>query len=159
METIPWNAAAASMAGVIAVVVTLVVIYALLLLQPHRIPFNPLYLAGSSLSMSVTPAYASGLLIILSAGIGYSIFISAVFTGFGLTSALPAWGALVGSAEWIMTGVTLGYMRLLNRTIRSGRLAAPGPFMLSYGPPTMLTLLAAHMVFGAVAGGVYSAIA
>lgn len=150
------NAGAAAAAGLAAGFLALLLMMALLILQPRRFPLNPLYLTGAVFSINATTAYIAGLVVILAVAAGYGVVIAAVFEGFELTSALPLWGAVIGGVLSIITGTSTAYLRVLSPAVRNGLLGDPGPFLISYGRWPVAELFASHVLFGLITGALYT---
>lgn len=156
MNEITLNTSAAIIAGVSSGAVALVVTMAMLAWSPKRFPLHPLYLVGSTFSIETTSAMFNGLVVILSVAGAYGIVIAGLFVGFDASSLLPAWGGLAGAALSILTGTSIAYLRVVNPAIRKGLVSDPGPFLIRYGGWSPIQVIAVHVVFGAVAGAIYS---
>ena len=166
-----WRPALAALAGIIATVAAMPVLYApaawrlwQALQRPPQTArdtappaFSPLHFAGSAVASSPGAAYLAGAVIALALGAGYSIFLSALLYAFGADALLPLWGAVIGVIEWIFTGISLTYTRMLHPAVRTGRVADPGPFALRHGRGVATALLAGHALFGATAAALYGA--
>ncbi len=147
---------AAVVAGLIAGAATLLAVILMLAVRPRTFPFNPLYLTGSAVSIETLPAYGFGLVVWFAVSAGYGCITAAVLTGFEVSGTQIAFGAATSLFLSVITGTTLAYSRSLNRSIRSGMVGDPGPFLLRYGRASALQLIAAHIVFGALAAEIYT---
>ncbi len=112
-------------------------------------------LIGSAFPVSGSGAVAVGWTCSLLIGCAYGVFLGASIFGFDVTSRFIVAGIVISFPLWIVSGVTLAYARLLHRLVRNGRIQHPGPFALSRSREAAVEFLAAHLVFGAVAGGIY----
>ena len=146
----------AAVAGLIAGGIALVIVFGMLATNPRTFPFNPLYLAGSAVTIETLPAYAIGLTTWLSVSVVYSVFIAAVMNGFEVTGHEYAWGAATGAVLAVITGTSISYARSISRSVRSGLVGEPGPFLVSYGLRSAAQLVAIHILFGAITSQIYS---
>ncbi|MDA1296727.1 MAG: hypothetical protein O3B04_01825 [Chloroflexi bacterium] len=156
MDDVTFQFVPALVAGIAATVAALLVLMVMLAVAPTLFPFNPLYLIGSAFSIDTTSAYGWALGVLLLIGAAYGVFVSAVFTGFQVTELEFLWGALTGAALSVVIGTTLAYARSLNRAVRAGQVGEPGPFLLRYGWRSVTQLVAVHVLFGLIAGVVYT---
>ena len=120
------------------------------------------YLLGTMLTPSRDRAKILGFLVHLVNGQLFALLYAAIFDALG---GAGVWlGALIGLAQAVV--VLLVVVPLLPSihprmaTLNQGptdtrQIEPPGPFALYYGFSTPLTVVVAHMIFGAVVGGLY----
>lgn len=119
---------------------------------------NPLDLAGGIITDQPPLKHIIGALLLLITGQGYAIFISAFI--YAWESYDYAWliGIATGLALSVVSGVTLAYARLWHRGVRDGSRRHPRAFALGLSREAAIQLFVAHLIFGAVAGTVYTAL-
>ncbi len=159
MDSESLDVAAAALSGLAAMPVALAGLYLLLVVRPTTFSFNPLYLAGAAITIGTGPAYAIGLVAAAAVGAGFGIVVGGLLNGLEIDSVSWAWGALIGTALSVVTGTTLGQLRLVHKSIRNGQLGEPGLFAINHGRATVVALIAAHTGFGAVASALYEGLA
>ncbi len=72
----------------------------------------------------------------------------------------PTWigGAVFGAAHWLVVGMVMGMIPLMHRGIRSGKVMAPGMWMMNNGGMmAFMGGLMGHVVYGIVVALVYAA--
>lgn len=84
-----------------------------------------------------------------------AIVYSVVMAGLGG----PGWGsgALLGLLHGAATAAAAPWLGRANRVVRAGRLPRPGRFGLAWGRATPAGIVAGHVVYGAVLGGILGA--
>jgi hypothetical protein len=110
----------------------------------------PLALAALTTGSASGMTWLLGLVLFLLIGAAAALLYAAVFESVG--GAGPARGALLGLAHWILTGLLLAFIPAMDES-----LTGPGFMGINRGIVSPPLLLAAHLVFGAVVGGVYRA--
>lgn len=104
---------------------------------------------------------------VVAAGLGAWLAVSLLF-GFlyALAFSLLGWndgsrlsavilGAALGFVHGIIGGIALPGIDFFNRPVRSGDVPALGRFGANYGGGTALSLLTAHVAYGALFGWIY----
>lgn len=121
--------------------------------------FEPEALAGSFL-LHRTGTWAStlGTLLIIGSGAGFSIAYRVIFDSFmkpvtGTRRGIGA-GLRLGFAHWLLTGFVLGILPGIHAVVPE-LIRDPGFFAVREGLPTVITLLAAHLAFGATLGALH----
>ncbi len=122
------------------------------------------FLLGTIVSADRTRAKAVGYLMHFAAGLGFALVYYAVFSAVGHSG----WGlgALFGLGHGLFAGTALVNVLLPAIHPRMGTsmsaaadrplLEPPGFMMLNYGRGTPLVMLAAHLAYGTIVGGLVS---
>ena len=63
---------------------------------------------------------------------------------------------LFGLVHYLLVGMALGMMPMMQPRIKTGEIQAPGPYALSYPMATAGGFLMLHLLFGVLVGGLYS---
>lgn len=100
-------------------------------------------------------------------GIGFFLVYAAVLDATGIESNIVGWMALFGVVHALIAGMAMGMMPAMHPRMRSDRslgaaqaaLPAPGFFGLRLGAMAPMALIILHVVYGAVAGALYVAVA
>ncbi|MBI4328448.1 MAG: hypothetical protein HY685_01115 [Chloroflexi bacterium] len=108
-------------------------------------------------------AWALGLMMHLMMGVVFFIVYAALFQAFGIRTAVAGWSALFGVVHALMAGVAFGMMPVVHPRMAtapasdSDQVPAPGYWGLKLGWMGPMAIIGVHVVYGAVAGGVYAA--
>jgi len=88
-------------------------------------------------------------------GIVFAIIYALLWNaGIGTVSWL--WGVIFGAVHWIVTGMMMGGMSMMNAGVKAGKVKAPGMFMMNNGGMmAFMGGLVGHMIFGLVVALVY----
>lgn len=97
-------------------------------------------------------ARVAGLVIHLLVSIGVAAGYGLGFTLGGVADSGWAWGLVGGVIHWVAAGVFIAIVPVDGEATAT---ASPGPFGRRLGPSGSLGFLAAHLVFGLVAGFTY----
>ncbi len=110
-----------------------------------------------------TAAWLLGLMMHFVMGVLFFIIYAALFDLLGLEDSLVGWGALFGLVHGVVAGMAMGMVGMMHpRMAAAGAngsgdtVSAPGLFAINVGAMAPMAVLAMHVVYGAVAGGVYS---
>lgn len=153
-----FDIVAAIIAGVVATLVMTIVMYMGKAVMPRQMPMNILHLLGTMMTRSTGPAYIMGVMMHGVMGVVFALIHVALFVAFGLEAGLFAWGILFGIIHWVIVGIGMGMMNVVHPVIRSGEMAAPGPFVKNLPMLNVMGFLMVHVIYGLVVGGLYQAI-
>ena len=168
-----FDAAAAIIAGLIGGAIMVVPLYVGLAMIPSQMKMNlflllgtmmltskPMaYATGGTTSPNKPTAYMAGAMVHAVMSIVFALIHVAIYTAFGLETALAAWGVLFGVVHWIVVGMGMGMMRFMHPMIRSGQMDDPGAFALKFPVMTSMGFFMLHIVFGVLVAVVYEAFA
>ncbi len=91
-------------------------------------------------------------------GCAYGVFSTAFIYASEADSFIWLAGMVLALPEWVVSGITLSYLRLLHPRVRSGAVHHPGPFALWTSPEAFVELLIGHLIFGLVCAAAYDAL-
>ena len=118
---------------------------------------------GTMLSPKGSGAWTAGLMMHLGMGIAFFLIYAVLFDGFGISSAIAGWSALLGVIHASIAGVAFGMMPMVHprmargADVAAGHVPAPGLMARNMGMMGVVAFFGAHALFGAVAGAVYAA--
>ncbi len=108
-------------------------------------------------------AWLLGLMMHFVMGIVFFIVYAALFDGLSLENGVAAWGALFGLVHGVIAGMAMGMLGMMHpRMARAGAGAPfdavpePGLFAIRVSAMAPLAVVALHVIYGAVAGGIYA---
>ena len=153
-----YDIVASIVAGLVATGVMTAMMYVGRAMMPEQMPMNILYMVGSMMDPVFAPAYMTGFVMHLVLGVVFAIVHTALYQAFGLESQLLLWGLLFGAVHWVAAGMGMGMVGTVHPLIRSGEIAAPGPFLRDYPMVSVVGFLMLHLIFGLTVGGVYEAL-
>ena len=88
-------------------------------------------------------------------GIVFAI-VYALLWSAGIGTVSPLWGAIFGMVHWLISGVMMGGMSMMNAGVKAGTVNAPGVYMTnSGGMMAFMGGLIGHVIFGLVVALVY----
>ncbi len=155
-----FDAAAAVVAGLIGGAIMVVPLYMGMAMMPNQMKMNLLLMLGTMMMFrGGMMAYAMGAMVHAVMSIVFALIHVAVYNALGLESQLVAWGALFGFVHWIITGMGLGMMRIIQPLVRGGDMDDPGAFALGFPPMTAMGFFMLHIVYGISVGGFYEILA
>ena len=93
-------------------------------------------------------AYVAGGMMHAGMSVVFGLVHVALYTAFGLESALVAWGIVFGFAHWLVTGMGLRMVPVMHPLMRRGEMAAPGAFALNYPSMTAMGFFMLHILSG-----------
>ncbi|MEX2229982.1 MAG: hypothetical protein WEB13_10140 [Dehalococcoidia bacterium] len=122
---------------------------------------------GTMLMPRGTAAWLVGVMVHLMMGAIFFVVYAALFDAFAIESGIVGWAALFGAVHGVIAGMALGMMPMMHPRLEttpagggppsSGGVPAPGIFARNLGPIGPVAIIVLHVVFGAVAGVVYTA--
>jgi len=148
----------AVVSGLVGGAVLIAVVYMGIFMMPRQMKMNILLLLGTMMVPAGALAYVLGLMMHAGASAVFGLIHIGVFQGLDVEPN-AAWGLLFGLVHWTVAGMAMGMMPMMHPRIRSGEIAAPGPFALGYPPLTAVGFLMVHLIYGVVVGGLYGALA
>jgi len=148
----------AIVAGLIGGGVLTLVSYMGKYMMPQHMKMDMLQMLGTMMLPVGAMAYGLGLMMHAVASAAFGIVYAGLFHALDL-EATAAWGLLFGLVHWMVAGMAMGMMPIMHPRIRSGEIAAPGPFALDYPPLTAVGFLMVHLIYGVLVGGLYGALA
>jgi hypothetical protein len=156
-----YAAGAAIVAGLIGGLAFLAVVYMGLGSGMTRMDF--LRMLGSMMAPKASRGvtYGLGLAIHLMASAVFGLAYAVILTAIDVDSvgAAAGWAALIGAVHGVGVLIALPMMlTMAHPLVRSGDLERPGALMTGLGSMTPVGSLAAHVVFGLVAGSIYAGI-
>ncbi|MBI2872142.1 MAG: hypothetical protein HYY00_03005 [Chloroflexi bacterium] len=107
-------------------------------------------------------AWTVGLMLHLMMGIIFFLVYAGLIDAFGIRLGVAGWTALFGAIHAIAIGPAFGMMPMLHPRMATGpeaasdRVPAPGFMGLKMGMMGPMGIIAAHVVYGLVAGAVYA---
>lgn len=113
-------------------------------------------LLGSAITAQVTAAtWILGIFLHLAFGAAFGLIYASIFERLGVAT----WGrgAALGIIHALITGILLGAVPDVHPLVPQ-RLGAPGMFMAARGRWAVAVFFAAHALYGAVVGGLYSVV-
>ena len=167
-----FDGGAAIGAGLIAGAVMSVLLYMGIAMMPKQMKMNLFLMLGTMMvgnrALASTPeatvvvnkpmAYVAGAMMHGVMSIVFGLIHVALYSAFGLESALVAWGLLFGFVHWMISGVGLGMVPSMHPMMKHGQMDPPGAFALSYPPMTAMGFFILHIVFGVLVGALYAAL-
>jgi hypothetical protein len=153
-----FDAGAAVGAGLIGGAVMSMLLYMGIAMMPRQMKMNLFLMLGTMMFRDRMMAYMAGAMMHAGMSIAFGVAHVALYTAFGLESALALWGAVFGVAHWMMSGMGLGMIPMVHPLMRSGQMEAPGALALRYPAMTAMGFFALHIVFGVVVGTTYAAL-
>ncbi len=150
-----FSAGAAIGAGLVATAGMTAVLYMGIAMMPKQMTMNLLYMLGTMMTRSKTPAYMVGGMMHAMMGIVFALIHAGVYTALDIDSSLAGWGLLLGFVHWLMVGVGMGMMPQMHPMMRSGDMMAPGLFVKNHPPMTVMGFLMLHLLYGLLVGLVY----
>ncbi|MDP6421402.1 MAG: hypothetical protein FI707_16230 [SAR202 cluster bacterium] len=154
-----FNAAAAIVAGLGGGAVMSAFLYMGIGMMPKQMKMNLFLLLGTMMVQDKRMAYVAGAMMHGVMSIAFGLAHVALYTAFGLESALVIWGVLFGLAHWLISGMGLSMMPTMHPAIRRGELQAPGAFAMSLPTMTATGFFMLHVMFGILVGAFYTALA
>lgn len=95
----------------------------------------------------------------LASGVIFALMYAVAFDALGATNGWLV-GAEVGLVHGLITGaVIMPMVGMMHPAVKAGRIKAPGLFAINAGAMTPMGLVVGHIIFGAVLGGIYLALA
>ena len=152
-----FEGGAAIGAGLIGGAAMGVLLYMGIAMMPRQMKMNLFLMLGTMIFRNTTLAYMAGAMMHAVMSIAFGLAHVALYTAFGLESALVAWGLLFGFVHWMVSGMGLGMVPVMHPLMKTGEMDSPGPFALSYPAMTAMGYFMLHMVFGVLVGGLYEA--
>ncbi|MGE3961748.1 MAG: hypothetical protein AB7F65_08725 [Dehalococcoidia bacterium] len=149
------EAGRAAVAGIVGGGVMVVLLYGAIATMPSVMKMNMMALLGGMLGLTGAAGFIAGLMIHAMMSALFGVAHIAVFVALDAESTSIAGGAAIGLVHGIITGIMLAGMPTMHPLIRSGRMAAPGPFGWSLGPMNAVGFLMLHVIFGIVAAATY----
>lgn len=156
VEPISFNFYASLISGLAASAIIIALLSIWESIRYGRETLQATELAGSAITENRIATWVIGVSIILIFGCMYAIFITSFLYALQINAWLWIFGVVISIPLWIVSGTTFAYFRLLHPAVRNDRISHPGPFALSKSREAAIELLAAHMIFGAIAGTIYS---
>ena len=155
-----YSAGWAILGGLIGGIAFLLVVYMGLMVGITRMNF--LYILGTMVTPGVSAgrAYLIGFMMHEMLAAGFGLAHAGILTAVDPSSvgAAAAWDLLIGAIHGVTILVAMPMMlTVMHPLVRNGRIERPGPAMIGFGPMTPMGSLAAHALFGLVAGAVYAA--
>ena len=154
-----FDGVAALGAGLIGGAVMSVLLYMGIAMMPKQMKMNLFLMLGTMVVREKTMTYLAGAMMHGVMSIVFGLVHVALYTAFGLESALVAWGILFGFVHWLISGMGLGIVPSMHPLMKRGRMNSPGVFALNYPPMTAMGFFMLHMVFGILVGALYTAFA
>lgn len=156
VEPISFNFYASLISGLAASAITIALLSIWESIRDGRKTLQATELAGSAITENRIVGWVIGVLVMLIFGCMYAIFITSFLYALQIDAWLWIFGVVVSIPLWIVSGTTFAYFRLLHPAVRNNRISHPGPFALSKSREAAIELLVVHMIFGAIAGTIYS---
>ena len=150
-----FNVGAAIGAGLVATAVMTTVLYMGIAMMPKQMTMNLLYMLGTMMTRSITPAYIVGAMMHAMMGIAFALIHAGVYAGLDIESGLVGWGLLLGLVHWLIVGMGMGMVGVVHPMMRSGKMMAPGVFVKNHPPMTVMGFLMLHLIYGLVVGLLY----
>ncbi|MDP1715784.1 MAG: hypothetical protein Q8L41_13675 [Anaerolineales bacterium] len=145
--------------AVIAGIVATVVFTMILMMAPKMgMPkMDIVGLLGSMFSAKSNPVL--GWMIHLMMGMIFALIYAFLWSS-GIGAATWVGGLVFGAVHWLIVGMAMGMIPMMHVGIKSGAVQAPGLWMTGNGGGVMAFMggLVGHMIFGAVAALVYTAL-
>ena len=154
-----FDGGAAIGAGLIAGAAMSMLLYMGIAMMPKQMKMNLFLMLGTMMFRRGPMAYVAGAMMHAMMSIVFALIHVAFFTALDLETSLVAWGIVFGVIHWMVSGMGLGMMPTMHPLIKRGDMAAPGAFARSYPSMTAMGFLMLHVVFGALVGASYSALA
>ena len=152
-----WDFGAAVLAGLVATGVMTALLYMGRAMAPEKMTMNILQMEGTMLTRAKGPSYAIGFMMHFMIGVIFAIIHTALFQAFDIDSDLVIWGIIFGAGHWVIAGMGLGMIGSMHPLMKTGELAAPGPFAKNLPGMTVMGFFVLHIVYGLVVGVVYEA--
>ena len=152
-----FDAGAAIGAGLIGGAAMSVILYMGIAMMPNQMRMNLFLMLGTMMFRNRGMAYMTGGMMHAGMSIAFGLIHVALYTAFGLESALVAWGILFGFGHWLLTGMGLGMIPVIHPLMRGGEMAAPGLFALRYPSMTAMGYFMLHILFGVLVAVSYQA--
>lgn len=152
-----FDGGAAVLAGLIGGAVMSALLYMGIATMPRQMRMNLFLMLGTMMFRDRNMAYGAGAMAHGVMSIAFGLIHVGIFTAFGLESSLAAWGILFGFVHWLITGMALGMLPGMHPRMKSGEMAAPGAFAMSYPSMTAMGFFVLHIVFGVLVGALYAA--
>ncbi len=152
-----FNVGAAIGAGLVATAVMTAVLYMGIAMMPKQMTMNLLYMLGTMMTRSTTPAYMVGAMMHTMMGIVFALIHAGVYAGLDIESGLVGWGLPLGLLHWLVVGMGLGMVGTMHPMMRSGEMMAPGVFVKNHPPMTVMGFLMLHLIYGLLVGLLYEA--
>ena len=152
-----FSAGAAIGAGLVATAVMTVVLYMGIAMMPKQMTMNLLYMLGTMVTRSKTPAYVVGGMMHAMMGIVFALIHAGVYAGLDIESGLVGWGLLLGLVHWLVVGMGIGMVGTMHPMMRSGEMMAPGLFVKNHPLMTVMGFLMLHLIYGLLVGLLYEA--
>ena len=127
-------------------------------MMPRQMRMNLFLMLGTMMFRNKGSAYVAGAMMHGVMSVVFGLIHVALYSAFGLTSALVAWGALFGFVHWLVTGMGLGMIPVMHPLIRRGEMDAPGAFAMNYPAMTAMGFFMLHIIFGILVGAFYTAL-
>ena len=153
-----FDGGAAIWAGLIGGAVMSMLLYMGIGVMPRQMKMNLFLMLGTMIFTNRGMAYVAGAMMHAVMSMAFGILHVALYSAFGLESALVTWGVLFGFAHWLVSGMGLGMVKTMHPVIRRGEMQAPGAFALNYPSMTAVGFFMLHILFGIFVGGFYTAL-
>ncbi len=153
-----FDGGAAVGAGLIGGAIMSAVLYMSIAMMPRQMKMNLFRPLGTMMFRDGPMAYAAGAMMHVMMSIVFGLIHVALYTAFGLESALVAWGTLFGLVHWLVSGMGLGMVPVMHPLIKRGEMQSPGAFALGYPSMTAMGFLMLHILFGILVGAFYTAL-
>ncbi len=153
-----FDAAAAIVAGLGGGAIMSALLYMGIGMMPKQMKMNLFLMLGTMMVQDKRMAYIVGAMMHGAMSIAFGLAHVALYTAFGLESALVVWGVLFGLAHWLISGMGLGMMPTMHSAIRRGELQAPGAFAMNFPTMTAAGFFMLHVIFGILVGAFYTAL-
>lgn len=173
------NIPVAILGGLIGGGMMVAVLYMAIWMMPQQMKMNLLLLLGTMLVPVGAAAYAVGFMAHVMMSVVFGVVHGGLIEATGTSSAGAGivYGVLFGLIHALVVGIALGMMPMVHPRLRSGRtkpllafaggppasdeelLDAPGYFGMNYPPATVMGFFMLHVMFGAIVGALYGALA
>jgi hypothetical protein len=107
-------------------------------------------------------AWAAGLVMHFAGTVFFTVY-ALLFDALAIRETVAGWGANFGLVHGFVAGAALGMMPVMHSRIAASAgateetLPAPGSFGLNVSPMAPVAIILLHVIYGVVAGAVYSA--
>lgn len=114
---------------------------------------------GTMLLPKGPAARGIGLILHFMMGAIFFIIYAGLFDAWGIEDAVVAWSALFGLVHGLIAGAAMGMMGAIHPRMgtEAGSVPVPGFMGLKMGAMAPMAILALHVIYGAVGGGLYQA--